>query len=181
MTDAPTARHSEGCAPWCPRDKPYKPLRWRLFRPAYWSQKILEYDLALDNHRATVLITPTCTHEADLRQLVEIPTDLPLRLRQKLEQASSSLTSDIETIADPEEQQRARFATCYLLCTEEFKGEHAFDLALQLRDNHTKPGHERVTFQVPVHIGDAIRWACDPSGGKPAACGGAASKSICRR
>jgi putative ATP-dependent endonuclease of OLD family len=129
----------------------------------YYGTKTLEYDLALDNHRATVLITPTCTHGAELRQLAEIPADLPPRLRQKLEQEDSSLMSDIETIADPEAQQRARFATCYLLCTEEFKGEHAFDLTLQLRENHAKPDHERVTFQVPVHIGDAIWWACNQS------------------
>jgi hypothetical protein len=34
---------------------------------------------------------------------------------------------------------------------------------LQLRENHAKPDHERVTFQVPVHIGDAIWWVCNQS------------------
>jgi len=130
-------------------------------------KKTLEYDLAVHNHTVAMLITTACTYEEALRELTVNPTELPSSLQKKLQQDSDALVFDIDAISDPDEQRQARFATCYLLCTEDEKGEHAFDLMSQLRENLAKPVEERLVFQTPKHIEQAIQWACSESVRKP--------------
>jgi hypothetical protein len=133
----------------------------------YRGKKTLEYDIAEYNYAVALLITAACTHEEALRQLSNNPIVLPSSLQKKLEQDSATLASEINAISDLEEQRRARFATCYLLCTEDAKGEHAFNLMSQLRENFARPIEQRMAFQTPTHIEEAIHWACSESIRKP--------------
>jgi len=126
-------------------------------------KKTLEYDLAVHNHTVAMLITTACTYEEALRELTVNPTELPSSLQKKLQQDSDALVFDIDAISDPDEQRQARFATCYLLCTEDEKGELAVDLMSHLRENLAKPVEERLVFQTPKHIEQAIQWACSES------------------
>ncbi|MFZ1643300.1 MAG: AAA family ATPase [Candidatus Contendobacter sp.] len=126
--------------------------------------KTLEYDLALANAQLPLLVTPSCEHEADLRALAETPATVPAPL-QALLAGDGSDTLDALT-ASPDVATH-RFATCYLLCSEDAKGEHAFVLERQLRENAAKPEADRKPFVCPDYIKDAIHWTCvfDTPGG----------------
>jgi hypothetical protein len=60
---------------------------------------------------------------------------------------------------DPDTKKAAAFATYYLACVKENKGEHAFDLAHILKDNLLKPESERNSLKIPTHVEEAISWA----------------------
>ena len=53
-----------------------------------------------------------------------------------------------------------RFATCYLLCAEDAKGEHALVLDGSSARTPRKSEADRKTFVCPDYIKDAIHWAC---------------------
>ena len=65
----------------------------------------------------------------------------------------------LKEILDGNERAAAEFATRYLLCVENEKGERALDLSRLLRENLDKPSNEQVAVVVPNHIERAIRWA----------------------
>ena len=119
--------------------------------------KTLEYDLALANAQLSLLITPSCEHVEALCTLAENPTTLP-------EPLESLLTGDesdtIDALEDHPDVATHRFATCYLLCAEGAKGEHALFLERQLRENASKQEADRKTFVCPDYIKEAIHWAC---------------------
>ena len=56
------------------------------------------------------------------------------------------------------ERRVSRFASYCLRAIKDAKGEHAFDLAFILQRilNHQKGGW--ITFKIPKHIEEAIRW-----------------------
>lgn len=119
--------------------------------------KTLEYDLALANAQLPLLVTPSCEHEADLRALAETPATLPAPLQSLLAREGSDTLDALAACPDLETHQ---FATCYLLCAEDAKGEHALVLERQLRENASKPEADRKTFVCPDYIKDAIQWTC---------------------
>ena len=119
--------------------------------------KTLEYDLALVNAQLTTLVTPSCEHEAELRALAETPTTVPASLQSLLAEDGCDT---INTLAACPDVAPHRFATCYLLCTEAAKGEHALMLERQLRENAAKPDADRKLFVCPDYIKDAILWTC---------------------
>jgi putative ATP-dependent endonuclease of OLD family len=116
-----------------------------------------EYDLAHANSSTPILITAACTHADDLRHFArsgdgEYPT-LESCLKDDEPQA-------LGTIADAAQRRRARFASYYLRCTEERKGENAFDLARRMRRILDHRKSRCIGLQIPNHIRGAIRWAC---------------------
>lgn len=119
--------------------------------------KTLEYDLALANAQLPLLVTPSCEHEADLRALAETPATVPAPLQSLLAGDGSDTLDALAVCTDVE---RHRFATCYLLCAEDTKGEHALVLERQLRENASKPEAYRRPFVCPNYIKDAIHWTC---------------------
>ena len=123
----------------------------------YVGSKTLEYDLALANPQLPLLITPSCEHEADLRNMAESPETVPTALQ-------SLLTGDgadtLDALSASQDVRMHRFATCYLLCIEDAKGEHSFVLEQQLRENASKPEADRQHFACPDYIKDAIHWTC---------------------
>lgn len=119
--------------------------------------KTLEYDLAVANAQLPLLVTPSCKHEADLRALAETPAKLSVPLQSMLEAEGPETHEALEAC---NEATKHRFATCYLLCVEGTKGEHALMLEGQLRDNASKPEEERKQFACPDYIKDAVNWTC---------------------
>lgn len=119
--------------------------------------KTLEYDLALSNAQLPLLVTPSCEHEADLHALAETPTMVPAALQSLLEEDGTDTPDALAACSDIATH---RFATCYLLCAEGAKGEHAFVLERQLRENALKPEADRKPFVCPDYIKDAIHWTC---------------------
>ena len=122
-----------------------------------FSCKTLEYDLALANPQLPLLITKSCKHETDLRALAENPATVPKPLQSLLEGDKSDT---IEALTARPDLAMHRFATCYLLCVEDAKGEHAFELEQQLRENDSKSETARKPFVCPDYIKDAIHWTC---------------------
>ena len=119
--------------------------------------KTLEYDLALANAQLPLLVTPSCEHEADLRALAETPATVPAPLQSLL---AGDGSDTLDALAARPDVATHRFATCYLLCAEDAKGEHALVLERQLRENASKPEADRKPFVCPDYIKDAIHWTC---------------------
>jgi len=119
--------------------------------------KTLEYDLALANAQLPLLITPSCEHESDLRALAETPETVPTSLQSLL---AGDGSDTLDALAARPDVATHRFATCYLLCAEDAKGEHALVLERQLRENASKPEADREPFVCPDYIKDAIHWTC---------------------
>ncbi|HOV77234.1 MAG TPA: AAA family ATPase [Sedimentisphaerales bacterium] len=119
--------------------------------------KTLEYDLALANAQLSLLVTASCEHEADLRALAEAPATVPATLQSMLARDGSDT---LDVLAACPDVATHRFATCYMLCAEDAKGEHALVLERQLRENASKPEPDRRPFVCPDYIKKAILWTC---------------------
>jgi len=119
--------------------------------------KTLEYDLALVNAQLPLLITSSCEHEVDLHALAENPATVPAPLQSLLAEDEPDTLDALAALPDA---AMHRFATCYLLCIENAKGEHALVLERQLRDNASKPEADSEPFVCPDYIKDAIHWTC---------------------
>jgi putative ATP-dependent endonuclease of the OLD family len=119
--------------------------------------KTLEYDLALANAQLPLLVTSSCEHAASLRALAETPTTVPAPLQSLLDGDGCDTLDALSACPDVAAH---RFATCYLLCAEDAKGEHALVLERQLRENASKPEADRKPFACPEYIKNAILWAC---------------------
>jgi putative ATP-dependent endonuclease of OLD family len=132
--------------------------------------KTLEYDLALANHTQPLLVTGSCTHVEELRALTQHPHEPGKRLKEKLTDGPDAPEDTLNLLPSEEEKRAARFATCYLLCSEDEKGAHAFELEKNIRENHALPvtlpanpspeDKVRSPFHVPDHLRNAIHWAC---------------------
>lgn len=122
-------------------------------------QKTLEYDLAYANHKLPLLVTDACTYDDELRTLAESPSKVEAKLTERLK-GDEDLDALIRDLPTEDEMRAARFATCYLMSAEGGKGEHAFELEKNLRQNHSLKPEARSLFQLPSHLRNAIRWAC---------------------
>ena len=122
----------------------------------YSGTKTLEYDIALENSLSHMILTSSCTHKQSLETFID-------NKDQKQDVFESQIDEDskiaLDNISEDGEQQKARFATYYLMSIDS-KGENAFDLERALRENLEKEGDERKSFQRPAYISDAIKWAC---------------------
>ena len=126
----------------------------------FFGTKTLEYDLALDNHTLTLLVTEACTYQAELRELMQNPIEPATPLKAKLTEGDDAPGTTLALLAMEEERRAARFATCYLLCSQGEKGAHAFELEKNLRQNLALTDGSQQPFHVPAHIQEAIHWAC---------------------
>lgn len=119
--------------------------------------KTLEYDLALANAQHPLLVTPSCEHEEDLRSLATEPATVPTSLQSLLAEDGADT---IDALTNHTDVAKHRFATCYLLCAEGAKGEHALVLGRQLGEKSTELGADQKAFVCPGYIKEAIEWAC---------------------
>ena len=122
------------------------------------NDKTLEYSLAHENPGCEILITECCTNEDKLQQLMEkIPADNEFLDRWIQEDC----LADLRRLPDETEKERSVFATAYLTCVENAKGEHALELASNLRDNLNPSNNEcSCIFRVPSYFKEAIIWVC---------------------
>jgi len=115
-----------------------------------------DWDNVLENSLSHMLLTSSCTHKGALETFIGNKS-------QKQDVFESQIDEDskiaLDNISEDGEQQKARFATYYLMSIDS-KGENAFDLERALRENLEKEGTERKSFQRPAYISDAIKWAC---------------------
>lgn len=119
--------------------------------------KTLEYDLALANPGCSMLNESACLHEEALKAFLHDPKkDKPsdCDLDDDVCQALQGLT------IGSKEQERARFATCYLCNAEATKGAHAFALTQTLRDNQVRKPEDRQLIEIPEYLQNAVRWVC---------------------
>ena len=116
-------------------------------------QKTFEYDLALVNPYNPLLVTDACRGAVELWQFCTDPDGSRAAVQEKLEDVGASLSR----IANDDDCRAAEFATLYLRCVEAAKGEHALELATNLRERMESSGGHPVI--VPFHIAEAIRWA----------------------
>lgn len=120
-------------------------------------EKTFEYDLALANPLAAVLVTDSCRGAANLRRLCADPGSM----RANLDKALTEQKNDLDRISDPVARSAAEFATVYLRSLEEAKGSHALELSTALK-TELESGNAS-PLNVPQHIAEAIRWASGAS------------------
>ena len=124
----------------------------------FYGTKTLEYDLAAVNACSTVLIAAAPDNFRET--LLDFANDPGLQHNELDALLDNDTTSALALLAgDSEAKKGAAFATYYLTCVEDSKGEHAFDLAHNLKLNLTKQGAERHSLKIPPHIEKAILWA----------------------
>jgi putative ATP-dependent endonuclease of OLD family len=116
-----------------------------------------EYDLASNNACSPLLIGAVPKYKEQLRDFAENPTKKHYKLEDILldEETKAALAA----LDESDRKVQATFATYYLKCVEDSKGEHAFDLAHKIRQNLDKPSTGRHELNVPPHIKQAIFWA----------------------
>jgi len=116
-----------------------------------------EYDLALANDRTPVFVTAACEYAKDLKDFADpgVTDSESLNVCLKNDERQA-----LEAISDAAEQHRARFASYYLRCVENSKGEHAFDLESRLRKILDHKKTRWIKLEIPNYIKSAIRWAC---------------------
>jgi len=121
----------------------------------YSGGKTLEYDLAIANPCSHILINAVMSgHKNELAAYVRNPTAAHDRLSSLLDDETNACLAGL---GDPVLKKHTTFATYYVKCVEACKGEHAFDLSCALRRNLTT--NDKIPFETPPHIKDAILWA----------------------
>jgi putative ATP-dependent endonuclease of OLD family len=128
----------------------------------FFGSKTLEYDLAMENVCSSVLIGAVSTHKAELLEYAQDPTARHEELDEMLDEETRDAIGLLD--GDPDTKSKAVFSTYYLKCVENSKGEHAFDLAIGLKQNQEKPLSERSPLTIPSHIRQAILWAAGQDG-----------------
>ncbi|MCH8124611.1 hypothetical protein IIC38_01420 [candidate division KSB1 bacterium] len=107
------------------------------------------------NSETRIIITGTGASAEHLRRFVKTGDEEELRdlLNEDENQALNAIPDQIE-------RRVSRFASYCLRAIKAAKGQHAFDLAFILQRilNHQKFGW--ITFKIPEHIENAIRWGC---------------------
>ncbi|WP_186843858.1 ATP-dependent nuclease [Acetobacterium tundrae] len=130
--------------------------------------KTLEYQLAFDNEKSRLLITPSLQNDIELDELmILIDQGKPLsELLDKLrgsdenERIKDSLNKSSGDAWIDEIKKKAIIASRYLKSVG--KGENALELSSILRENLLIKGEAGFQdFNVPTYIKDAIEWMCE--------------------
>ena len=123
-----------------------------------YGTKTLEYDLALANGFNGLLLTTALKHrEAFGTWLVNRGTPAPAELSDLL---GAEETAALGQVLDADMRSVHEFASYYLACAEKSKGEHAFELAIQLNENLKVPPAQRKPFTIPPNIQQVLDWVC---------------------
>ncbi|MDD4714794.1 MAG: AAA family ATPase [Candidatus Absconditabacteria bacterium] len=133
--------------------------------------KTLEYQLAFENEKNRLLITPSLKNSNELVELMELieqdksinelldklrDTDENKRVKESINKSSASDWND-------EIKKKATIASRYLNSVG--KGENALELSSALRENLLiKDDLEFQEFNVPTYIKKAIEWMCESIG-----------------
>lgn len=121
-----------------------------------YGTKTLEYDLAYENADNDIIVCKGSL-TADLPVECVGDSGASNELKSRID---PEIQRSLEAIVSSDDQRKAEFATRVLLAAEGAKGEYAFDLEHQLRDNLEKVPRDQKALVVPTYIKEAIRWAC---------------------
>lgn len=140
--------------------------------------KTFEYDFVLENYKNKLLIVDSCTNKDNLSELFKLSNGKDGSFEDIIKEFSiNTKTENKQKIYLPKEnwiidenKPVECFAYYYLHCVKDNKGEVAFDLEYQLCENlkfkNSEIPEEQSQYQeikIPVHIKNAIEWACDRS------------------
>lgn len=132
--------------------------------------KTFEYDFARENSTCNLLLVDTCSNLDNLILLQK--SDKTESDKNKINDLIGKFKFNKEK--EPEkwllkdDESKERFACYYLNCVKDNKGEVAFDLGWNLRNNlqykYSEDSKEKAKYKsivIPKHIEDAIKWASD--------------------
>lgn len=130
--------------------------------------KTLEYQLAFENEKCRLLLTPSLQNKDELNDLMTMieenkPLDdmlAKLRGSDENNRILDSITKSNGNSWSDEMKKKAIIASRYLNSVG--KGENALELSSELRENLSKKDTEGfVDFNVPIYIKEAIEWMCE--------------------
>jgi putative ATP-dependent endonuclease of OLD family len=125
-------------------------------------QKTFEYDLAYENTDTELIVTDACNDKGILKAFV---SGSPISHHSLNGVIDTNIWRYVDGAAVGDDvKAKMAFAIHYLTIVEDDKGEHAFELAHQLRENRALAEADRQKFTVPHHIEEAILWACWAAG-----------------
>lgn len=127
--------------------------------------KTLEYQLAFENEKNRLLLTPSLRNTPELKEIISaIEEEKSIEdLLEELKDSNENkrIMDSIRTITgdkwDDELKKKAVFASRYLNSVG--KGENALELAVALKENLMNKGSAQYQeFNVPKYIREAIEW-----------------------
>ncbi len=124
----------------------------------FYGDKTFEYDLALANYGYPDFLDPDHAYTQVFREFFADPSAKKMDMWETVigrRSGFEELEQEISALSQAHEWPHL-FATCYLLMSEDEKGEHAYRLAARLR----RARDENLDIRVPEHITSAIRWVC---------------------
>lgn len=130
--------------------------------------KTLEYQIAFENPKCKLLITPSLKNGNELENLIDAFAEKKglkdllqlLRNSEENERISVALKKELAEVWSEEEKKKAIIASRYLNSVG--KGENALELATVLQDRYIEDSDAAVQeFCVPEYIKNAIEWVCD--------------------
>jgi len=142
-----------------------------VFHPSIGTGKTLEYDLCKENPSSPLLITESFPSQNSAHTptnytaiISKYGDDLEVIIEEyknKLEIEDLTENRILESISkctwgDETEKKKALIAAIYYKVVSNAKGQHAFYLEQKLRDNFIKEGAEKLEFNVPKYIADAL-------------------------
>jgi predicted ATP-dependent endonuclease of OLD family len=142
-----------------------------VFHPPIGKGKTLEYELCKENPQSTLLITdsfpsqnsahtPT-NYQEIISKFDDSLDDIIEEYKSKLgidELKENKILESISTCTWPNEidKKKALIAAIYYKIVSGAKGQHAFFFEQNLRENFTKEAGEKLDFNVPKYIIDAL-------------------------
>ncbi len=142
-----------------------------VFHPSSGTGKTLEYELCKENPKSPLLITDAfpsqnsvhipanytsiiSKYEDDLNAIIEeykVKLEIDDLTKNRILESISNCTWESEI-----EKKKALIAAIYYKIVSNAKGQHAFYFEQKLRDNFIKKGDEKLEFNVPSYIAEAL-------------------------
>jgi putative ATP-dependent endonuclease of the OLD family len=141
-----------------------------IFHPFPGIGKSFEYEIAKENPTSELLITDSFPKQNSAHSVENFKAilgkhsgtiqELIQEYQTKLEIDDPNENKILEGISkcswDENDRKNGLIAAIYYKIVGEIKGEHAFYLSQNLRENYKKPDGERLEFHIPLYIEDAI-------------------------
>lgn len=132
----------------------------RFFRQDEIYGKTLEYDIALNNPKCPLLITPSIHNQKELNDMIATDSFEAMLglLRRKSNENSRIIDGITKCKWSEEDKRKALFASRYLNSIS--KGSNALELSFALEQNLTLPEDHphKIQFNVPSYIKKALEW-----------------------
>lgn len=129
----------------------------RFFRQDVMYGKTLEYDIMRENPDCELLLTNSVSNLNEIKAMMAEPTVDRMMRKMRGSAANARIKKSIDESGWSEEEKRkALLASRYLNSVS--KGSNALELNVALMANLEKPEADRIEFNVPQYIADALTW-----------------------